>query len=96
MWRNSISLCSMPCTLLGYLATNVVLGYLVEPRLMGAQLGLSALVVFASLLIRGWVLGPVGIILSVPLTVMLRIALAANDYTRWIAIFLGPEPPQSL
>jgi predicted PurR-regulated permease PerM len=80
--------------LLGYLTVNVVLGYLVEPRLMGAELGLSPLVVLASMLIWGWVLGPVGMILSVPLTVLLRIALAAKDDTRWIAILLGPEPPK--
>jgi predicted PurR-regulated permease PerM len=81
--------------LLGYLTVNAVLGNLVEPRLMGAQLGLSALVVFASLLIWGWVLGPVGMILSVPLTVLLRIALEAKEDTRWIAILLGPaEPPE--
>lgn len=80
--------------LLGYLTVNAVLGYLVEPRLMGAQLGLSALVVFASLLIWGWVLGPAGMILSVPLTVLLRIALEAKDDTRWIAILLGPDPSE--
>jgi predicted PurR-regulated permease PerM len=81
--------------LLGYGAMNAVLGYLVEPRLMGAQLGLSPLVVFASLLIWGWVLGPVGAILAVPLTVLMRIALAGHSDTRWIAILLGPaEPPE--
>lgn len=80
--------------LLGYLTINTVLGYLVEPRLMGAQLGLSPLVVLASLLIWGWVLGPAGMILSVPLTVLLRIALEAKDETRWIALLLGPEPPK--
>jgi len=81
--------------LLGYLAMNAVLGYLVEPRLMGAQLGLSPLVVFASLLIWGWVLGPVGAILAVPLTVLMRIALAGHGDTRWIAILLGPaETPE--
>lgn len=76
----------------GYLVVNIVLGFLVEPRLMGAQLGLSALVAFSSLLIWGWVLGPVGMILSVPLTVLLRIALAVKKDTRWMAVLLGPEP----
>ncbi len=80
---------------LGYLIVNLVLGFLVEPRLMGAQLGLSALVAFSSLLIWGWVLGPVGMILSVPLTVLLRIALAAKEDTRWMAVLLGPEPAKS-
>ena len=77
---------------LGYLTVNVVLGCIVQPRLMGSQLRLSALVVLASMLIWGWVLGPVGMILAVPLTVLLRIALEAKEDTRWIAILLAPEP----
>ena len=85
---------TMVLALLGYLTVNAVLGYLVEPRLMGVQLGLSALVVFASLLIWGWVLGPVGMILAVPLTVLLRIALEVKDDTRWMATLLGPEPAE--
>lgn len=79
----------------GYLVVNVVFGFFLEPRLMGAQLGLSALVALSSLLIWGWVLGPVGMILSVPLTVLLRIALEANKDTRWIAVLLGPEPARA-
>ena len=61
------------------MAVNAVLGYLVEPRLMGAQLGLSPLVVFASLLIWGWVLGPVGTILAVPLTAAINYLAYPND-----------------
>lgn len=80
--------------LFGYLTVNGVL-YLVEPWLMGAQLGLSALVVFCSLLVWGWVLGPLGMVLSVPLTVLLRIALETKAETRWMAILLGPESPNT-
>lgn len=74
----------------GYLVVNVLLGNVIEPRFMGRGLGLSPLVVFLSLVFWGWVLGPIGMFLSVPLTITARIAFAANDDTRWIAILLGP------
>ncbi len=79
----------------GFLAANVLFGTVLEPRLMGRGLGLSTLVVFISLVFWGWVLGPVGMFLSVPLTMTVRIALESNTETRWIAILLGPGLPAS-
>ena len=75
----------------GYVVVNVVMGSIVEPRVMGRGVGLSALVVFLSLVFWGWVLGPVGMLLSVPLTMMVKIALEGSEETRWIAILLGNE-----
>ena len=75
----------------GYLVVNVVVGSIIEPRFMGRGLGLSALVVFLSLVFWGWVLGPVGMFLSVPLTMMIKIALDSRPDTHWIAVLLGPE-----
>jgi AI-2 transport protein TqsA len=80
---------------IGYLAVNTIVGSVLEPRYMGKGLGLSALVVFVSLVFWGWVLGPVGMFLSVPLTMALKIALDANPQTRPIAIILGPEIDES-
>ena len=75
----------------GYLVINFILGNVIEPRVMGRGVGLSTLVVFASLVLWGWVLGPVGMILSVPLTMMVKIALQSSQETRWIALLLGTE-----
>lgn len=76
-------------TAAGYLAANVFFGNVLEPRFMGRGVGLSPLVVFLSLVFWGWVLGPVGMFLSVPLTITAKIALAASDETRWAAVLLG-------
>ncbi len=73
-----------------FLVVNVVVGSFLEPRWMGKQLGVSPLIVFVSLVFWGWVFGPVGMFLSVPLTISVQIALASRDDTRWIAVLLGP------
>jgi len=74
---------------LGYLVVNLSIGSFLEPRLMGRGLGLSTLVVFLALIFWGWVLGPVGMILSVPLTISMKVALNSFDETRWISTLLG-------
>ena len=76
---------------LGYLAINMVMGNFLEPRWMGHGVGLSPLVVFLCLIGWGWVLGPVGLLLSVPLTMTVKIAAESSPETRWLAILLGPE-----
>jgi AI-2 transport protein TqsA len=78
-------------TVLGFLVVNNVFGNFVEPRLMGKGLGLSPLVVFVSLVFWGWLLGPVGMVLSVPLTSLVKIALESNDNTLGLAIMLGSD-----
>lgn len=73
-----------------YLGINFLLGNIVEPRVMGRALGLSTLVAFLSLVVWGWIFGTVGMLLSVVLTMTLKIALDSHPQTRWIAHLLGP------
>jgi AI-2 transport protein TqsA len=75
-------------TLLAYLVVNIGFGNFLDPRLIGRKLGLSTLVVIISMIFWGWVLGPIGMLLSVPLTMIAKIALATNADTRWLADML--------
>lgn len=76
----------------GYLVVKVVIGDLIEPHLMGRKFGLSTLVVFVSVVFWAWVWGPLGMILAVPLTIVIKITLKHTEEFRWIAALLGPGP----
>jgi AI-2 transport protein TqsA len=78
-------------TAIGFLAINMLFGNFLEPRLMGYGVGISPLVVFTGLVLWGWIFGPVGMLLSVPLTMTLKMALEADERTHWLAILIGSE-----
>jgi len=74
-----------------YVVVNVVMGNAVEPRFLGKGLGLSTLVIFLSLIFWGWLLGTVGMLLSVPLTMIVKIGLESNNSSRWLSLLLGGD-----
>lgn len=82
-------------TALGFLVVNLIVGNVIEPRYMGKGLGLSTLVVFLSLLLWGWVFGPVGMLLSIPLTIIMKLAFEANPKMHWLAVMIDSESDDS-
>lgn len=78
---------------IGYMVINFTLDNVIETKLMGQKLGLSTLVVFLSLVVWGSLLGPIGMVLCIPLTMTLKFACENSAGTQWIAVLLGPEVP---
>jgi len=75
---------------IGYLAINFVIGTAIEPKIVGKGVGLSTLVVFLSLIFWGNMLGLIGAVLCVPITMTLKFVLENNEETAWMGVWLGP------
>jgi predicted PurR-regulated permease PerM len=75
---------------IGYLVINGIVGNVVEPKVMGRTLGLSPLVVLLAMVFWGWLWGPIGALLSVPLTMIAKISLENSDHLGWVAVLIGP------
>ena len=73
---------------LGYLVVNIVVGNFLEPKIMGNHLSLSAFVVFASMVIWGWIFGFLGMFLAVPLTLIINLACENTKKYHWVSILL--------
>lgn len=78
-------------TTIVYIAVNALFGNFLDPMLMGRQLGISTLVVILGLVFWGWVWGPVGMFLSVPLTVALKISLENSAEFRWVSVLMASD-----
>ncbi len=75
----------------GYMTVNFILDNVIETKIMGSRLGLSDLVVFSSLILWGSLLGPMGMVLCIPLTMTLKFGCGLRKDLKWIALLLGPE-----
>lgn len=73
----------------GYLVINGFLGNFMEPALLGRRFGLSTVVVVISVLFWGFLWGPVGMLLAVPLTMMVKVALDNSYELRWLGVAIS-------
>jgi AI-2 transport protein TqsA len=80
----------------GYLLINVILGNFIEPLLLGRRFGLSTIFVLLSVLFWGWLWGPVGMFLSVPLTMIVKVMLDNTEDFRWISVAMGKTRPGTM
>lgn len=75
----------------GYASINAFIGNFVEPSLLGRRFGLSTLAVIVSVLFWGWLWGPVGMLLAVPMTMIIKVALDHSYEFHWLAVAVTPE-----
>lgn len=88
-WPNALLVAS------GYLVINNLLGNFLEPILVGRRFGISTLVVVLSVMFWGWVWGPIGMLLAVPLTMVIKVILDGSEEFRWISVAISSDPPPS-
>lgn len=75
----------------GYLAINFTLGNFVEPMLIGRRFGVSPLVILLSVIFWGWLWGPIGMFLAVPLTIMIKVGLENSQELRWLSVAMSKK-----
>ncbi len=80
---------------LGYIGINFAIGNGIEPLFLGRQFGIATSVVLLSVLLWGWVWGPCGMLLAVPITVMLKLALENSRDLYWVAVIIDDNAKPS-
>jgi len=83
--------------MIGYVIINFIIGNCIEPLFLGKQFGIATTVVILSVVIWGWVFGPVGMLLAIPMTVLIKLGLESSRDLSWIATLISDDPkPQHL
>lgn len=71
------------------LVINLLIENIIEPRFTGKVLNLSPVVVIVSFFFWGWLLGPTGAMLSMPITVMIMLVTKEDRHLSWISSIIG-------
>ena len=80
---------------IGYMAINLAFDYVLQPRMMSTNLDISPVVVIVSIMVWTFVIGAMGALLAVPLTIVLRTLLMPYPGARWFVALLGPVPAEA-
>lgn len=75
----------------GYTLINFLVDNVFKPRFVGESLDLSALVVVLSLLFWGWLLGPIGALIAIPLSIATKFLFEGFEESRWIAHLMSDQ-----
>jgi predicted PurR-regulated permease PerM len=75
-----------------FVGLDMLTGYVVEPMLIGAKTGVSSMAILVSAFFWAWLWGPVGLVLSTPLTVCLAVLGKHVPRLSYLAVLLGDEP----
>lgn len=76
-----------------YIAINFAIGNGIEPIFLGKQFGIATSVVLLAVLFWGWVWGPIGMLLAVPITVLIKLACENSRDLSWVATIIADELP---
>jgi predicted PurR-regulated permease PerM len=87
----------MIAVIVAFLVINVLLQTVIQPRFVGDAVGLSVTLTFLALVFWGFVIGPLGALLAIPLTLLAKALLVdANPHTRWLNVLISDDdPPES-
>jgi predicted PurR-regulated permease PerM len=75
-----------------FLGLDALAAYVVEPIVIGAKTGVSSMAILASAIFWSWLWGPVGLVLSTPMTVCLAVLGKHVPRLSYLAVLLGDEP----
>jgi len=75
--------------IVGYFVINTLIGNVIEPQLMGRNLGISPLIVFVSMIFYGFILGPIGMLIATPLAIVIKIIFDSREVTKSLGIMLS-------
>ncbi|MFI7061293.1 AI-2E family transporter [Kribbella sp. NPDC050124] len=82
--------------IVAYSVINFIIQSIIQPKIVGDAVGLSTTLTFLSLIVWAWILGPVGAVLAIPLSLLVKaLLLDADPSTRWLSgLISGGQPPE--
>jgi predicted PurR-regulated permease PerM len=79
--------------IVAYSVINFIIQSIIQPKVVGDAVGLSTTLTFLSLVFWAWILGPLGAVLAIPLSLLVKaLLLEADPSTRWLGGLVSNAP----